>query len=111
VDNKTPIAKAISNSSKAMANSKVAMDKIRMANSLRIKVRIRNTTGNIMTATHRQQGTVNSNKATAASNSSMANNSSTAANNSKTRAPILAPADPELLELVQMAAKRETEAY
>lgn len=113
-DNKTPMAKATSNSSKATANSKVAMDKIHTANSLRIKVRITNTTRSIMTATHRQQATVNSKKATASS-SNMANNSNTAANNSntdsRTKAPIPGPADLEHLELVQMAGKRETEAY
>lgn len=105
VDNKTPTAKA--NSSKAMANSKVAMDKTHMASSLRTKVRNMNITRSIMKMAHQKQGTVNSNKATAVNNSNTANSKATAANNSREPTPV--PEDLEHLELVQMAARRETE--
>ena len=112
MDNKTLTAKAISSNSKAMVNSSRVMGKTHMASSLRTKVRTKNITRSIMTATHRQQGMVASNRATAASNSNTVNNRVTAANNSSTGSTTRAntPA-PEDLELAQMAPRRETEGY
>lgn len=108
MDNKTLTAKVISSNSKAMVSSSRAMGKTHMASSLRTKVRIKNITRSIMTATHRQQGMVASNRATAASNSNTVNSRVTAANNSsmgsKTRANT-----PQDLELAQMAPRREIE--
>jgi hypothetical protein len=106
-DNKTPMAQANSSISRAMVNSRLVMGKTHMASSLRIKVRTKNITRSIMTATHPQQGTVASNKVMAsnsntASNKAMASNSST---DSTTKAPILAQVD---LQLDPMAAQRET---
>ena len=105
------MAQAISKISRAMVNNRLVMGKTHMASSLRIKVRTKNTTRSIMTATHLQQGTVASstvmvsNSNMASSNKAMESNSST---DSTTRAPIQARVDPQP---DQMADQRQIEDF